>query len=204
MLSYRTVKPHTLELLKALAKQPELSETRLVGGTSLALQYGHRSSIDLDFFGNVSADTPELEKMLCKLGEVKTLGQNKNVKTFMLDGVKLDIVNYDYPWIDAPVVEDEIVLASTKDIAALKINAIEGRGTKKDFIDVYALLQHYTLKEILTFYKQKYSTHSLFRALLSLSYFDDADPQMMPTMYIPETWDVMKRYIIEEVDRFEE
>ena len=50
MLSYKTIEPHTLELLKKLTQEPFLAKTRLVGGTALALQYGHRMSIDLDFF----------------------------------------------------------------------------------------------------------------------------------------------------------
>ena len=65
-------------------------------------------------------------------------------------------------------------LASPKDISVLKVNAIEGRGTKKDFVDIYVLLQHYSLGEILEFYKQKYPNYSIFRALRSLTYFEDA------------------------------
>ena len=98
-------------------------------------------------------------------------------------------------WIDAPIVEDNIVLASQKDIAALKVNAIEGRGTKKDFIDVYVLLQHYSLEDILEFYKQKYPEYSIFRALMSLTYFDDAEQMLMPTMFIDDSWEHMKEVI---------
>ena len=83
----------------------------------------------------------------------------------------------------------------------MKVNAIEGRGTRKDFIDIYFLLQHYSLKEILGFYKEKYPEHSLFRSLMSLSYFDDAEKQMMPKMYAPVSWDEMKASIIKEVEK---
>ena len=69
----------------------------------------------------------------------------------------------------------------------------DGRGTRKDFIDLYFLLQHYSLKEILDFYEKKYPEHSLFRALMSLSYFDDAEKQMMPKMLVQKKWEEMKK-----------
>ena len=64
MLSFQTVLPDTLELLKELMRQPLLSQMRLVGGTSLALQYGHRRSVDLDFFGSTTEDVEELTEMM--------------------------------------------------------------------------------------------------------------------------------------------
>lgn len=64
--SLQTVLPDTLELLKTLMLLPELKDMRLVGGTSLALQYGHRRSVDLDFFGNTTDDTDELTAAIKK------------------------------------------------------------------------------------------------------------------------------------------
>ena len=95
-----------------------------------------------------------------------------------------------------------IVLASPKDIAAMKVNAIEGRGTKKDFIDMYFLLQHYELKEILDFYQSKYPENSIFRALMSLSYFEDAESQFMPKMFSSVCWENMKNYISAQVESY--
>ena len=92
-------------------------------------------------------------------------------------------------------------LASPCDIAAMKINAIEGRGTKKDFIDMYFLLQHYSLKEVLDFYARKYPENSMFRALMSLSYFEDAEEQIMPKMFSSVTWEDMKQFITAQVSR---
>lgn len=204
MLSLRTVTPDTLELLKALMSAPELSSLRLVGGTALALQYGHRVSVDLDLFGEVAIDKFELLSLLQALGEVRVINETKNIHQYFVNGIKVDIVNYPYSWIDAPVEDDSIRLASPKDIAALKINAIEGRGTKKDFIDMYLLLQHYSLEEILTFYQQKYPDYSIFRALRSLTYFDDADAQIMPQMFIEDTWKKMKENIQAHVMRYQQ
>ena len=195
MLSYRTIEPHTLELLKKLTANPLLRELRLVGGTALALQYGHRMSIDLDFFGKIEIDKEELKDSLRENGEFSVINETRNIHQYLIDGVKVDIVNYNYPWIDDSIEEDGLCLASPKDIAAMKINAIEGRGTKKDFIDIAELLKHYSLKELLDFHEQKYSDATSFRAMLSLSYFDDAEKQPMPTMFISETWEQMKQNI---------
>lgn len=202
MLSYSTVESHTLELLKALMHEELFSSLRLVGGTALALQYGHRQSVDLDMFGSAQLDTIELRQKLSRLGKLTVIKETSYIKIYLLDGIKVDFVDYAYPWIDDMVEENGIRLASDKDIAAMKINAIEGRGSKKDFIDLYFLLQHYTLQEILDFYCCKYPENSLFRAVLSLSYFDDADAQMMPVMCVDSTWDSMKAYLADVVKSY--
>lgn len=199
MLSYQTVEPHTLELLKSLADEPMLASMRLVGGTALALQYGHRNSIDLDFFGSISADAEEVKQVLRRHGTLEVIKETRSIMLYRLDGVKVDMVHYQYPWIDDVVKTDGLSLASPKDIAAMKVNAIEGRGTKKDFIDLYFLLKHYSIEEILGFYKEKYPEHSVFRALMSMSYFEDADEQFMPLMFESVTWEEMRKTILEKV-----
>jgi len=202
MLSIQTVEPHTLELLKSLSAEPVLAQTRLVGGTALALQLGHRSSIDLDFFGSVDDDEQEIHEALTRAGKWSVTSEKKNIKCYIVDGVKIDIVNYAYPWIDAPVESDGFTLASPKDIAAMKINAIIGRGTKKDFIDIFFLLKQYSLSELLDFYKHKYPEYSIFRALMSLSYFDDAEHQDMPKMFAEAKWETIKAEISKHVDNY--
>lgn len=202
MLSYQTVESHTLELLKKLMAEPSLTGTRLVGGTSLALQYGHRNSIDLDFFGTIDDDPLSIRECLETIGHVSVLKETKSIRIYDLDKVKIDFVDYSrYQWLTEAITEDGLRLASPKDIAAMKVNAIEARGTRKDFVDIYFLLQHYSLDEILGFYQEKYPEHSVFRALMSLSYFEDAEKQMMPKMFSKVSWDEMKAYIIKEVKK---
>ena len=196
MLSLQTVLPDTLELLKVLMQQPLLKDMRLVGGTSLALQYGHRRSVDLVFFGMTTEDVDELTDMMRECSKDLVKGScTKRIKTYFLNGVKVDVVNYDYKWIDDVVEGGGLRLASPKDIAAMKVNAVMGRGTKKDFIDVYFLLQHYSFDELIKFYLQKYTDGSEYRALLSMSYFADADPQPMPYMYQQVDWETIKNEI---------
>ena len=109
-----------------------------------------------------------------------------------------------YPWIDEPVIGDGFILASDKDIAAMKINAIIGRRTRKDFIDLYELLQHYSLAEIMDFYHRKYPEFSEYRALLSMTYFDDAEMQDMPKMFRNTSWEQMKSVIIKAVEAYQQ
>lgn len=192
MLSYHTVEPHTLELLKRLSGKDFLSESRLVGGTALALQYGHRMSIDLDFFGKIETDNIDIKEQLQDVGKLSVIKESRNINVFVIDGVKVDFINYPYQWIDEAVVDETVLLASPRDIAAMKVNAIEGRGSKKDFIDLYFLLQHYSIQDILGFYAKKYPEYSIFRALMSLTYFEDAESQFMPQMFTNVSWEEIK------------
>lgn len=203
MLQLQTVAPDTLELLKTIASKPEMKGFRLVGGTALALQYGHRQSVDLDFFGSPTVSQEDTINVLSSLGNITIHNRTDKILQVVLRGIKVDVIDYSrYGWIDPPVVDDGIILASPRDIAAMKINAIEGRGSRKDFVDIYMLLQHYTLSELLDFYSMKYPNYSIFRALLSLTYFDDAETQAMPKMFIPQTWEEIKAYISDKVKEY--
>ena len=195
MLQYKTIEPGTLQLLKELQSLPIFEGTRLVGGTALALQLGHRSSIDLDFFGSVQASSEEIRDFLSEEHSITIAKESRNINIYLIDGIKVDIVNYRYQWIDTPVVGDGFVLAGLKDIAAMKVAAVVGRGTKKDFIDLYFLLQHFSLNEILDFYMQKYPDGSLFIAMKSLSYFEDAEADPMPVMFDDVSWEDVKVFI---------
>ena len=199
MLQYQTIYPATLQLLKDLQLLELLKECRLVGGTALALQLGHRRSVDLDFFGTVPQTPDEPQDLLRENHDVTIVKESKNIHIYLIDGVKVDIVNYKYDWIDTPVEEDGIRLADVKDIAAMKVAAIIGQGTKKDFIDMNRLLQIFSLKEILDMYMQKYPDGSLFIAIKSLSYFEDAESDPMPFMFDDTDWGVVKANIREAI-----
>lgn len=199
MLHISTVEPSTLELLKKLQQLPILRDTRLVGGTALALQLGHRKSIDLDFFGQVDVSSQDLQEALRSTGTLTVLKESKNIHIYVLNGIKIDIVNYTYPWLDDVICDNDIRLASPKDIAAMKITAIIGRGTRKDFADIYFLLRRYSLKFILDCYQQKYPDSSTFMAMKSLAYFDDAEEEPMPYMFADITWEEIKKSILKHL-----
>jgi glutamate synthase domain-containing protein 1 len=84
----------------------------------------------------------------------------------------------------------------------MKLAAVAGRGSKKDFIDIYFLLKEFSLSELLAFYNQKYSDGSSFMVLKSLTYFNDADDDPNPVMLIPTSWEQVKTYIAKEVGAF--
>lgn len=196
MLHYETIEPTTLELLKKIQQLPELKNTRLVGGTALALQIGHRKSIDLDIFGEINCDSSGLQTALSSIANVTPLKLTKNINIFIVDNVKVDIVKYKYSWIDDIVEKDSLRLASTKDIAAMKVTAIVGRGSIKDFVDIAHLLDYYSINDIINFYQQKYYDGSMFLALKSLTYFGDAEGSLMPYMFTDMSWEDVKNRII--------
>jgi len=192
MLHYKTVDEGTLGLLKQLQTINILSEMRLVGGTSLALQIGHRKSIDIDLFGVLNVEYEKMIDELKTLGEVVPLKISKNIFSLLINEIKVDIVNYKYRWLTNRLTIDNVHFATIEDISAMKLNAIIGRGSKKDFIDLFFILQNYTLAKILEFYLKKYHDGSIFLVLKSLTYFDDADEQEMPYMFHPITWQSIK------------
>ena len=199
MLYLETVESSTLELLKKLQRLPVLEQTRLVGGTALALQLGHRKSIDLDFFGTIDCEAEYLRESIAGIASLTILKESPHIHIYIVDGIKVDIVNYKYPWLDDVVLEQGLRLASVSDIAAMKITAIIGRGTKKDFIDIAFLLHHFSLEEILHFYAAKYNDSSVFMAMKSLAYIDDAEADPMPDMFVNQSWQQVKAYILSKI-----
>lgn len=199
MLQTQTVVPDLLELLREIMNEKLFSNFNLVGGTSLALQMGHRNSIDIDMFGNSEIDTELFIEKLKNYGKVIITKSTKNILITKINEIKVDFVSYKYPLLDNCLVVDNIRMLSTKDIAAMKLSAIAGRGSKKDFIDLYFLLEKFSLAEILSFYTQKYHDGSAFMVQKSLTYFEDADLQLQPKMYKDFDWTLCKQKIIDEV-----
>lgn len=201
MLHLETIEPKTLELLRKLQAISIFEDTRLVGGTALALQFGHRKSIDLDIFGSIIVAPEEIQDVCRGIGKLEISKASKNINIYWVDGIKVDCVNYPYEWLEECVVLDGIRLASISDIAAMKISAIINRGTKKDFIDLHFLLNEISLNDILDLYEQKYPEGSRFIAIKSLTYFEDAESDPMPYMFYDVTWEVVKASIIKEVQK---
>lgn len=204
MLHLESIEPTTLALLRELQKLPILADTRLVGGTALALQLGHRTSIDLDIFGSWDY-TENLQTFFSDIGKVETLSGNPNGKMqfFMIDGIKVDCVSYErYAWLDPPVDGDGVRLAGIRDIAAMKINAITNRGTRKDFVDLARLMDDHDFPELFKWYLAKYTDATPMLALRSLAYFDDAETMPMPRMLVDFDWEKAKRKISSAVRKY--
>lgn len=199
MLQTQAVVPELMELLKKLMLEKKFSNYFLVGGTSLALQMGHRNSVDIDLFGEEQIDYELFITILNQIGKTEVNKNSKNILITEVDNIKVDFVNYSYPLLEKPIEIDGIRMLSKKDIAAMKLNAIAGRGSKKDFIDLYFLLNEFSLREMLDFYLQKYFDGSEFMVVKSLSYFEEANIQPLPKMFHDFNWENCKQKIIEEV-----
>lgn len=198
MLRHETVEPSTFALLKQLQALPFLSGVRLVGGTALALQLGHRKSVDLDLFGFWNPEEA-LQKHLAGFRNVKKTGGQEKMQFYQIDNVKVDFVTYPFAWLDPPVEEDGVRLAGVRDIGAMKLLAITKRGAKKDFVDLYFLLKRFSVSEMVGWFKEKYPAFDWFIVMRSLAYFEDADNDLPPTMLVPFDWEEAKATIREAV-----
>jgi hypothetical protein len=194
-----------LRLFKELSLQSFLRDFYLVGGTGLALHIGHRRSIDFDFFMPADFDTPVIVNYLTQIGHYRRENEERNTINGSLNGVRISFFGYKYTIIDEFILFNNIRLAGMKDLAAMKLEAIAGRGSKKDFIDMFFLLQQYTLEEIFTFHGKKYGIdlNNQYHHLKSLVYFVDAESEAMPVMIQPLTWSHVKKQIITAVKHFQ-
>lgn len=178
---------------------PALEQSSLVGGTALSLLYGHRLSIDLDLFIAGAIDRDLINNELRK-----TFGENYSYEDenaswgifCFINNVKVDIVKYPHPLLREPVLIDGIRMYHTDDIVAMKINAILGRGKKKDFWDLAELTKHYSVAQMIDLYKQKFPNQMLLISIpQALIYFDDADEGEDPVSLKGQTWEGVKEIL---------
>lgn len=202
MLHYQAIDSKALGLLKSLMKVPEFNQLNLAGGTSLALQIGHRKSVDIDLFGKFNLDNFQFTTSLRRFESVIQLNNTENIKSYAINHIKVDFVNYPYPWIEPVLIVDNIRMAATKDIAAMKLAAITGRGTKKDFIDIFSLLSFYSLEQMMGFYSDKFEDGSEFMVIKSLTYFEDAESEESPVLLKKIRWEEVKSAIVSETKKF--
>lgn len=176
MLHEETVEPQTLELLRRLMQDSSLDEFVLVGGTALSLLIGHRKSIDLDFFTKNEFDADKLrEDLRIKYGFEVDFFQANTLKG-MINDVAVDFLRHNYPDLESMIIFDGIRMASLRDIAAMKVNAILNSGSRiKDFIDIAYLGRHLTMNEMVSSYAQKYPGLNEMMIVKALLYFDDVD-----------------------------
>ena len=181
MLQTSTVKESTLELLKRLQAEPLLATTRLVGGTALSLQIGHRESEDLDLFSVEPLEGMLVQQMLVdKYGFVPTVVAENTLIGF-IQGVKIDVIYHPFPWLEAAIEEDGIRIATKTDIAAMKVHAIINSGKRpKDFVDIAFLSMHYSYNQIKALLLKRYPAYDPIMADKAVIYFGDIDELLIP------------------------
>lgn len=176
----------------------------LAGGTALALQFGHRISVDLDFFGENTFSVSSLVLQLNTLGNLKIEDQSDTTFNGSLDGVKISFFYYPYPLLFETKEYNGVMLADERDIGAMKVQAISDRGSKKDFVDLFILLKKYSLQELFDFFHKKYEkfNYNRLHILKSISYFYDADSNPEPVYINPISWVEVKKFIKNAVDEY--
>jgi len=179
----------------------------LAGGTALALELNHRTSLDFDFYTKRKFDNKklfqELEKKFKNTILIQKAEQTLIVK---INEVEVSFFHYPYPLIFPSIKLKGVNLASKEDIAAMKIIAISDRGTKRDFIDIYFLLEEFSLEEIFEFVKKKYPMFNIYVGLRGLTYFVDAEKAQKRRLYLIHfvSWNEVKKFLIKEVRKYQE
>ena len=184
MLQTETVEPNAFSILEKLMGIHDLEEFSLVGGTALPLLYGHRKSEDLDLFSNKPFENDviinALKRKFIKSFVTRTANQGYGIFGF-IEEVKVDFITHPYPLIRPQLNKDGIRMFSIEDMIAMKVQAILGRGRKKDFWDIAELLHHYTINDFINFHKEKYSSQNLLITVpQALTYFVDAEESEDP------------------------
>lgn len=203
MLHLTTVEKDTYSLLKKLNTIPFIKNNfALAGGTSLALQIGHRTSIDLDFFCTTQFDLNELEIVLSSDEDLsfKFIGKNSRMFFCYINDVKCDFVQEPATLLNPFVEIDNVLYFSVEDIAAMKMHTICGRGKRKDFFDVYALLELYPWEKLILLFEKKYARSQLNFLWRSISYFEDADNDFEILGFEPfdKNWEQIKKIILQK------
>ena len=207
MLYQNILNTHQQFLLGKLDLQ-DAGDFYLAGGTALALQIGHRTSVDFDFYSKESFNNLELLASLQEqISDLTVQSQEEKTLRVFSQDTEVSFFVYPYPLIRPTVQFDQLKLASKEDIAAMKLIAIVQRGTQRDFVDIYFLLQEFSLRELLSFATQKFAGYQEMLFLKALVFFDDAEntvPQSGVRVLKPDySWQKAKAYVIAEVKKYQ-
>ena len=194
----------TARVLEKIGASQIAKDFYLAGGTALALQIGHRQSIDLDWFSRQDFSGDNLKKTLSELGSFEVISEAPGTLHGLLDNVRVSFFYYDYTQLFPFLAFGKINLADERDIAAMKFSAVSSRGGKKDFLDIYFLLQKYELGELFNFFEKKYKNikYNKLHILKSLTYFDEAETDPMPIMLHEANWETIKKALQEKIKEF--
>lgn len=196
-----TLAPGTKALFDKLTKIGLPGNFYLSGGTALALHLGHRESVDLDFFTQEEFEPENLLQILKKELHLTEASMDSGTLNCFVDNVKLQFLYFPYRLLEEPQILDGIKVSSIQDVACTKLITISARGSKKDFIDLFFIMEEFSLPDIFGFMKKKYSDqeYNLLHVLKSLVYFDDAEDQPSPKMHKNVSWLTVKSVIVQNV-----
>jgi len=202
-LFYNTVNPRLLSTLQMLMRATEFNPFRVVGGTSLSLQLGHRESVDIDLFTDFTYDAVDykaidqylkLNFLYADTFATDLVGKGKSyyIGESSSKCIKLDLF-YTDTFIRPELIIDGLRLASIEEIIAMKIDIISRMGRKKDFWDIHELLEYYTIEQMLEFHKERYPySHNKKEIITNLTRFEQADNDFNPICLKGKYWEVIK------------
>ncbi len=200
MLYKNAVEPAALEILTVLANEEALAAFALGGGTNIALQRGHRLSVDLDFFTITPYDKSRVYKTITSLfRNTEMLFEQNQTMMFEINKIKVDFVLYPFEWLKPFEKIESLRLISLQDMIPMKLQAVSNRFSKKDFWDIDLLLNEFTLTEMLGFFKTKFPPVDTGYIIHSLTNFETAETEADPVCIIPRTWQEVKDNLREKV-----
>lgn len=196
--------PPSLSVLERASEGRLLEDFYLAGGTGLALSLGHRKSDDLDFFSSRPFVAQDLLEMLGhRLGGVELRAAQRQTLHVRVRGAKVIFLGYRYPLLFPVARFGAVAVADPRDIACMKLSAIAGRGTRRDFLDLFAVARTHALSALLEMFERKYRAvpHSRLHLLKSLVYFDDAERDPVPQLLVSSDWEEVKRFFVLQATR---
>ncbi len=183
------------KVVRSLDRKSLLDGWMLAGGTGLALQFGHRYSEDLDFFRTGAFETDRLAGTLSRIGTVDVQSRSAGTLHVSLDGMRVSYLRAQAPFLFPGTPYRGLTLADPRDIAVMKVVAIGGTGSRKDFVDLYFYLRGADgLASVLSLLKRRFTgiDYNEYHLLKSLVYFDDAESEPMPRMIEDVPWKTVK------------
>jgi predicted nucleotidyltransferase component of viral defense system len=184
---------------------PALDHFSLVGGTALALRFGHRKSVDLDLFSTKEFDNEVLANdIAANFPEIEFRSLKNPIGLFGYIGdLKVDFVRHHHKQLRLMVYDEGIRMFANEDIMAMKIFAVLKRAVKKDFWDVAELLNHYKIEDFIACYTKKYPTNTMLISIPhALTYFTDAEESEEPVSLKGQTWESVKGTISDAVREY--
>ena len=190
------------KLLKKISEIISLDNYYMIGGTALSLQMGLRESYDFDFCVESEFNNEILLNELKSIGTIEVMQNQKGTCDVLLNGVQVSFFYYPNKVLKDFVIADEmkkLKIASILDIAIMKIVAIGGRGAKKDFFDLYNIIKKcdISVDELVNGLMQKCGKDvNYVNIIMGLSYFEDAEDEILPTSFVDYNWENIKKFFI--------
>ena len=213
MLYYNTINDLLKNSLEILMTSSVFENFRLVGGTALSLQLGHRISVDIDLFSDDSygsIDFEEIENFLKSnfsyvdgFSDIPpAMGKSYFIGTDKENSVKLDVY-YTDDFIQPAKIIDYIRMATVEEIIAMKVDVVQRGGRKKDFWDLHDLLSNYNIGKMLELHQERYPySHERELILKNFTDFSFADEDFDPICLKGKYWEFIKEDIEEAVSKF--